>query len=101
MCVPITDIAGDENGAAFVGRAGVACSCTYVGTYEQTQPALEAMFDWLTRSGIRRAGPAREVYHRFGADQEGYELPGHVLAARSEQYVTEVQIPIELPGAQE
>jgi hypothetical protein len=44
---------------------------------------------------LRAAGPLREVYHRFGADQRGYRLPARRLAARPEQFVTELQVPAE------
>ncbi len=101
VCVPITDVAGDEREADFLGRVGVACSITYVGAYEQTRSTLESMRAWLAERDIPSAGPAREIYHRFGADQEGYKLPSHVLAAQHTHYVTELQIPIELPGVRE
>ncbi|MEM1403491.1 MAG: MerR family transcriptional regulator [Pseudomonadota bacterium] len=96
VCVPVSDSAGDDVDAEFVGSLGIACYMTYVGAYEKTQPALEAMLHWLTSVGISRIGPPREIYHRFGADQRGYQLPKHVLATRSDHYVTELRIPIEL-----
>jgi effector-binding domain-containing protein len=49
---------------------------------------------WMERSGLRIDGPLREVYHRYGADQIGYRLPGHVLATNSAEYVTELQAPV-------
>jgi len=100
VCVPITDSAGDEPDAEFVGSAGVVCSNTYIGPYGQTQPALTDMRAWLHRHQIAALTPAREVYHRFGADQDGYALPAHVLASKSDHYVTELQLPIQLPRAE-
>ena len=44
---------------------------------------------------MRASGPLREVYHRFGADQRGYRLPAKRLAARPDQFVTELQVPAE------
>jgi len=46
--------------------------------------------------GLRRDGPVREIYHRFGADQEGYRSPAHVITPSAELYVTELQIPVAL-----
>jgi len=42
----------------------------------------------------RIAGPIREVYLRFGADQRGYTLDPSVLTDNVGQYRTELQIPI-------
>lgn len=101
VCVPISDSAGDGLEADFVGSLGIACSMTYVGAYEKTYPALSAMRAWLASMGISSVGPAREIYHRFGADQDGYQLPNHVLASQSDHYVTELQIPIAVESAHE
>jgi DNA-binding transcriptional MerR regulator len=73
----------------------LAASVTYAGAYLQTAPLYARMLRWLRRSGLRAAGPAREVYHRFGADQRGYRLPARRLAAASDQFVTELQVPAE------
>ena len=50
---------------------------------------------WAALNGLRPSGPAREVYHRFGADLAGYALPERVLATSPEEYVTEVQLPVD------
>ena len=55
------------------------------------------MRGWLEATGIGSTAPALEIYHRFGADQSGYQLPSHVIASRADHYVTEIQIPIRLP----
>jgi hypothetical protein len=52
------------------------------------------LLDWMNRSGMRLAGPLREVYHRYGADQIGYSLPAAVLASSSVDFVTELQAPV-------
>jgi DNA-binding transcriptional MerR regulator/effector-binding domain-containing protein len=74
-----------------VARAGCV---TYRGPYQQTPGLYQAMSRWIERSGFAIAGPLREVYHRFGADQSGYRLPQHMLAADSADYVTELQVPV-------
>jgi hypothetical protein len=48
----------------------------------------------MGRSGMRLAGPLREVYHRYGADQVGYALPAAVLTENSAEFVTELQAPV-------
>jgi hypothetical protein len=56
------------------------------------------MLQWLKYSGLRIGGPLREVYHRFGANQAGYQLADRVLATTSEDYITELQVPV-VPSA--
>jgi effector-binding domain-containing protein len=97
VCVPISDLAADSVDAVVIGRPGIACSLTYVGNYSRTVPALNEMRGWIAGAGLLCCGPAREVYHRFGADQQDYRLPAHVIAARADHYVTELQIPVMLP----
>jgi DNA-binding transcriptional MerR regulator len=75
------------------GAAKAGC-VTYRGAYEQTPRLYESMLRWVEQSGLRIAGPLREVYHRFGADQAGYSLPAHVLASSSAELVTELQTPV-------
>lgn len=72
-----------------------AASLTYQGAYSQTGPGYAAMLEWLDRAGCSIAGPLREVYHRYGARQDGYKLPSQVLATHTHQFVTELVVPIE------
>lgn len=69
-------------------------SITYQGPYEQTPLAYSLLLEWMERSGMRLAGPMREVYHRYGADQVGYSLPAAVLTKDSAEFVTELQAPV-------
>jgi hypothetical protein len=48
----------------------------------------------METAGLRIAEPVREVYVRFGADQDGYSLTAPMLASRTRDYETELQIPI-------
>ena len=75
-------------------RCEASASVTYRGTYEQTPLAYSQLLEWMSRSGMRLAGPLREVYHRYGADQLGYSLPAAVLADSSADFVTELQAPV-------
>lgn len=94
VCVPVRS-GCRVAGARVVPGASLAGSLVYEGSYAQTKPLHARMLRWLERSGMHANGPLREVYHRFGADQRGYRLPAKRLAARPEQFVTELQVPAE------
>ncbi len=75
------------------GCPTMAC-VIYRGGYEQTGEVLQTLLAWTERHRMRIAGPVREVYLRFGADQGAYRLPGVFLAAADSEFVTEVQLPL-------
>jgi DNA-binding transcriptional MerR regulator len=93
VCIPVR-AASTGLGTHLVHGAPQAGCVTYRGAYEQTPRLYGSMLEWLGHSGFRIAGPLREVYHRFGADQAGYSLPAHMLATSSADYVTELQTPL-------
>ena len=93
-CIPV-HASCRAAGVRRVPGAPLAGSITYSGAYTQTRSLHARMVRWLRRSGLEVAGPLREVYHRFGADQRGYRLPARRLAAGPEQFVTELQVPAE------
>jgi DNA-binding transcriptional MerR regulator len=93
-CIPVR-AACRAAGVRVVAGAPLAGSITYSGAYTQTRSLHTRMLRWLRRSGLHAAGPLREVYHRFGADQRGYRLPARRIAASPEQFVTELQVPAE------
>ena len=93
VCIPVKAHAGTLTTRVIEASPSVGC-LTYQGGYEQTATLYSSMLHWMERSGLRIAGPLREVYHRFGADQAGYRLPAHVLAASSKDFVTELQVPV-------
>jgi DNA-binding transcriptional MerR regulator len=76
------------------GCPTMAC-VIYRGGYDQMTGVLQALLTWTACHRMRIAGPVREVYLRFGADQEGYRLPGAFLAHDAGELVTEVQLPVE------
>jgi DNA-binding transcriptional MerR regulator len=94
VCVPVR---ADCKLAAVreVPGAALAGSLIWSGSYTKAKELLPRLQSWLRRNGLRRAGPPREVYHRFGAGQRGYRLPQERLAASADQYVTELQLPAE------
>lgn len=66
----------------------------YTGGYASTDTLMGQFLAWLNANGYLADGPLREVYLRFGAANEGYQLPGAYLAEHAGAYVTELQLPI-------
>jgi DNA-binding transcriptional MerR regulator len=97
VCIPV-DARSRLPGVRKVEGAAVAGCLVYQGEYSQTEVLFDAMHRWVGQIGAIAGGPPREVYHRFGADQRGYRLPGHRLANKSTDYVTELQMPV-VPGS--
>ncbi len=78
------------------GCATMAC-VIYRGGYGQMREVLQVLLAWTGRHSMRIAGPLREVYLRFAADEAGYRLPAAFLTETTSGLVTEVQLPVE-PG---
>ncbi len=77
------------------GAETMAC-VVYTGDYAKLPDVLHALLLWLDAHPYQIAGPLREVYLRFGADQaQALNLPPAFLADHHHLYVTEVQLPIE------
>jgi DNA-binding transcriptional MerR regulator/effector-binding domain-containing protein len=93
VCIPVKADAAARIDVRAAPAITAGC-VTYRGPYVQTPLLYGSLLRWIERSGLGLAGPLREVYHRFGADQNGYRLPSHVLAATSADYVTELQAPV-------
>jgi DNA-binding transcriptional MerR regulator len=93
VCIPVKHRVTKLN-THLLPRCEASASITYRGPYEQTPLAYTQLLEWMSRSGMRLAGPLREVYHCYGADQVGYSLPTAVLANSSDDFVTELQAPV-------
>lgn len=93
VCIPVTETA-DRLEIKRIPGCGLACSVAYGGGYEQTETLRERMIAWIDAAGLEPDGPLREVYHRFGADQQGYRLPAGVLADDRDRFLTELLLPI-------
>lgn len=93
VCIPITEPAPGLN-STLVRGYDLACSIVYEGDYRQTATAASEIESWVAAAGFEPDGPMREIYHRFGADQEGYSLPAKVLADCCGEFLTEVSLPI-------
>ncbi len=66
---------------------GIRClSTVHQGPYDQLGKSYEALFDFAKEHGLTPALPFRERYIKG---------PGMILAGNPENYVTEVQIPLE------
>ncbi|MBC8072580.1 MAG: MerR family transcriptional regulator [Deltaproteobacteria bacterium] len=91
VCVPV--VAAFPGVRVVSGESSAAC-VSYTGPYAQTAPLYAEVLRWLEATSSRVAGPVREVYYRFGADQRDYRLPKTVVVARPADYLTELQVPI-------
>ena len=93
VCIPVDPCAQMPGIRTIDGFAAAGC-VIYQGAYSQTDSLFDSMRRWIKQTGATATGPRREVYHRFGADQIGYGLPGHRLACDPADFVTELQIPM-------
>ena len=94
VCIPITDESAGRIDNTLIAGCDSGCSLIYSGDYSQTQPLSASMIDWTERVGLAATGPIREVYHRFGADQVDYELPAAVTTTSSDEFITELLLPV-------
>lgn len=92
VCIPASVAEGLET--RIVPGDELSCSITYGGDYAKSDAVRARLDEWLTAAGLAAVGPTREIYHRFSADLEGYSLPKDMLAARSADFITEVQVAI-------
>jgi DNA-binding transcriptional MerR regulator len=77
-------------------RVPLAACVVYEGSYARGAEALYALSAWIEHNGYSIAGPMREVYLRFGAnDPDKLRLPPAFLTEDRQQYVTEIQLPVE------
>ncbi len=91
ICIPVDGASAEMT---TIRGAPLALSAVYAGGYQTTNRLYADMASRIAEAGLSAAGPLREVYHRFGADQDDYSLPAKVLARTRDEYVTELQIPI-------
>ncbi len=96
VCIPVTEEAQSDLPVTIIQGAAIACSAVYGGGYFKTDRIFAQMSDWMAGASLEAAGPLREIYHRFGADQEDYRLPSKMTARSARDYLTELLIPIRL-----
>jgi DNA-binding transcriptional MerR regulator len=93
VCIPIHSAALTALGGSIVKGAPRAVCLGFSGRYHRAPAALRVIEQWMRLSGVSAAGPLRESYIRFGADQQGYKLAGHCVASSVDDYLTELQLP--------
>ena len=76
--------------------AMVSAACvTYAGSYDQWTDVLRGLLAWMQTRRLAPVGPMREIFLQFRArDPVGLGLPREFLGERSEDLVTEMQIPV-------
>jgi len=82
--VTIRELAGHDQMACLV----------HTGRYDSLPRAFSVLLRWIERNDCAIRGPTRELYLRFGADQQAYKLPGVYLTDDDAEFVTELQIPV-------
>ncbi|MFW6097920.1 MAG: MerR family transcriptional regulator [Chloroflexota bacterium] len=75
------------------GEAQMAC-LVHTGRYDGLAEAFTVLLNWIEANEFNIVGPTREVYLRFGADQEAYTLPDVYVTEVDEEFVTELQVPV-------
>ena len=96
VCIPVTATQEGHHLSRQISGSDIACSVVYAGGYFKTETLYLQMSEWIQRAGLTRSGPLRELYHRFGADQDDYRLPAKMIARNQQEYLTELQIPVAL-----
>ena len=91
VCIPVD---AEPAAETIIPGARLAVAAVYAGGYEKTQTLFAEMSARIDDAGLSAVGPLREVYHRFGADQDDYRLPARMLARHRVEFLTELQIPI-------
>ncbi|MCL6613623.1 MAG: MerR family transcriptional regulator [Firmicutes bacterium] len=85
VAVPVEGGVPSDAPAQIRELAGGEMACAvYQGPYERIGEAYNAVMAWLEPNGYHIAGPVREVYLRGPGDTQN-----------PEEYVTEIQVPVE------
>ncbi len=59
-------------------------SIVHQGSFTTIGKTIEALTEWIRQNGYKKAGPMREIYHK-----------GDWVTSDENEYVTEIQIPVE------
>ncbi len=95
VCIPVKEESSQCLNSILIPGCELACAVVYGGHYGQTETLRDRMVNWVENVGLTPGGPLREIYHRFGADQEDYKLPAKMLAKETDEYVTELLLPLK------
>ena len=97
VAVPLTGCIPDSNLVRvreLPGTPQMAC-VVHTGSYITIERATNTLMTWIDAHDYTIIGPIREVYLRFGADEFDYTIPTAYLAASKDEFVTELQLPVE------
>jgi DNA-binding transcriptional MerR regulator len=94
VCIPVQPVSLSALSGRVVEGARRAACLGFVGSYDRAPAAYMTIVSWMQVTGARAAGPLREAYLRFGADQRGYRLPKRFVARSVGENRTELQVPI-------
>lgn len=97
VCVPLKySIPEDESVRVrhMPRQTDLAC-VVHVGGYSVIDQAYNALLAWIESNNYQMVGPIREVYIRYGAEGLGFDLPSTYLEVDANQFVTELQLPVE------
>ena len=96
VAIPLTAPIPAGNGIVVweLPGAAAAISVFHRGEYGSLSATWEDLARDMEGWGLRRAGPLQVLYHRFGADRVGYDLPRANLAAHPGEFVTELLVPV-------
>jgi effector-binding domain-containing protein len=72
----------------------MAACLVYAGDYQRWGDLSRALVGWLSRRRLRPAGPMREVFLQFRANEDGYRIPHAYRVERPADQLTEMQIPV-------
>jgi DNA-binding transcriptional MerR regulator len=93
--VPVTGPVPETESITYARLPAVrVASVIHRGSYDGIAGARRALVRWVDSSGLAPAGPMRTLYLQFGADP-GLRLPRDWVVERSEDLVTELQLPVE------
>ena len=95
VTVPLSEVIPASDAVQVYELSGGTMACiVYTGDYAASAPLIQQYPQWLESHHYQAAGPLREVYLRFGADNTGYTLPDSYLTDVPDAFVTELQLPI-------
>jgi DNA-binding transcriptional MerR regulator len=82
--IRVAELPGCETMACLIHRGG----------YESLGQTFASLLQWVELNQYVIAGPTRESYLRFGANQVGYALPESYVTVTADELVTELQVPV-------
>jgi effector-binding domain-containing protein len=100
IVVPLTNMIPEKEGMRVYTLPGwetVAC-LIHSGGYERLSQTFGTLLQWIESNNYVIAGPMREVFLRFGANQEDYALPETYVTTQVDELVTELQLPVSKFG---